>query len=306
MPRHTGPRFSVFSGHPEFSIFMEPTSPKFKTFINTNNLIFEASRLLKFGCESPIVGESQLKKLSLGSKFLRLDSKNLKIFEDFGKVEFMDIIEFYFGTVVKWISLFDEFHKLGRQEQITLLYSIWHIWMKFHKCSCTATFKKSGLKTGKSEQHVLRNTVMDREKAKMDTTWMSDYPQEYVAVYMKSQNIHESEITDSIIRLDPTDVELTYLFAQSCFEYAGKLFQGDIQQITDHFQQILANDLHNYYIVDQRNPRYFHRLAELMKVNNLIQKSKWESRPQRELNKVFNVLKIGFSHPEMFKDSQFC
>lgn len=298
------PKFSIFTGHSEFSSFFNPSSPRFKTFINLQKLVSEASRLLDYGSQTPLYGKSQLKKLAVGSKFLKLDTKNMKIFENFGKAEFMNIIEFYFVTVIKWMMLFDEFHKLDRSDQMTLLYSVWHVWMKFHKCCTTATFKKLNLKTC-PDQHVLRNTVMDRKKAKMDTEWMSDYPLEYVSVYMKSQNIHEIDITESILKLEPTDVELTFLFAQSCFEYAGKRFQGEILKITDHFQHILTNDLHSYYTEEQNNPRYLHRLAELMKVNNLIQRSKWESRPQRELNRVFNVLKIGFSHPEMFEDSQF-
>lgn len=129
----SGRRFSIFLAHPEFSIFLNSTSPQFKTFIDTKNLISEATRLLNFGSESPILSDSQLKKLSLGSKFLRLDSKNLKVFGNFGKVEFVDIIEFYFVSVIKWMLLFDEFHKLDRKDQLTLAFSIWHIWMKFHK-----------------------------------------------------------------------------------------------------------------------------------------------------------------------------
>lgn len=35
------------------------------------------------------------------------------------------------------------------------------------------------------------------------------------------------------------------------------------------------------------------------------QKGIWESRPKMELGRVFNVLKIEFSHPEMFEDSGY-
>ena len=88
---------------------------------------------------------------------------------------------------------------------------------------------------------------------------------------MLSQNMYDNAIINSIMKLDPTDIELTYMFAQLCFEYAGKRYPGEIQKITDHFQQILSNDLHDYYINDQKRERYFFRLNELMKVNNLIQ-----------------------------------
>ncbi|PIC24564.1 hypothetical protein B9Z55_017854 [Caenorhabditis nigoni] len=275
------------------------------TFIDVHKLVSEASRLLNSGCESPLIAENQLKKLTMGSNFLKLDAENVAFFGNFGKMEFVDIIEYYFVTVIKWMLRFDEFQKLGRNLQMTLLNSIWHVFMKFNKCSATAMFRKAN-KNSKPFQRVIRNVCMDWEKAKMDTTWMSDFPREYVGIYMRSQAIHEEEVIEQIEKLNPTDVELTFMFAQTCFQYAGSRFQGEIMNITDRFQQILANDLHKYYTVEMRNPRYLKRIADLMKVNNTIQRSIWEGRPQRELNRVFNVLKIGFSHPQMFEDSAFC
>ncbi|UMM32827.1 hypothetical protein L5515_006499 [Caenorhabditis briggsae] len=304
-PTKLNPTLASFIGRPEFLMFCDPQPSNSKTFIDVQNLLSEASRLLNMGCETPILAENQLKKLSLGAKFLKLDVENVKFLGRFGKDEFVDVIEFYFVSVIKWISRFDEFQKLERDLQMTLLNSIWHVFMRFHKCSATALFRKSNHNALPS-QKILRNVCMDRMKSCLDTTWMSDFPREYVGIYMKSQNIYEEDVIEQIEKLSPTDVELTYMFAQTCFQYAGNRFQGEILKITDRFQQILSDDLHVYYIVEQKNSRYFKRLAELMKVNNMIQKSVWESRPQRELNRVFNVLKIGFSHPEMFQDSPFC
>ncbi|EGT31120.1 hypothetical protein CAEBREN_19499 [Caenorhabditis brenneri] len=289
-----------FSGKPEFLMYRQSISSEFSSFIDLHNLIFEASRILNFGCESPIFAGSQLKKLSLGSKYLKLNTKNMKVFDKFGKIEFMDTIEFYFLSVIKWITYFDEFHKLDIKDQMSLLFSIWHVWMKFQKCCVTATFRKTNRNP---DEHILRNSVWDIKKARMDCTWISDYPKEYVAMYMQSQNIYEYEIMEEFVKLNPTDTELTFMFAQTCFEYAGKRFQGEILKITDGFQEVLSSDLHNYYVNERRNPRYIGRLTELMKLNNL--KSIWESRPQRELSKVFDVIKVRYSHPEMFEDSEF-
>ncbi|EFO95047.1 hypothetical protein CRE_09173 [Caenorhabditis remanei] len=298
------PSLTSFIGCPEFLLFCEPSPSNVRTFIDVQHLLSEASRLLNIGCESPVFANNQLKKMSFGANVLKLDLEDVKFFARFGKVEFVDIIEYYFLAVVKWIIRFDEFRKLDRSVQMTLLYSIWHVWMKFHKCSATAIFRKVN-QNAKSYQKILRNVCMDKDKARMDTAWLSDYPHEYVGVYMRSQNVHEADVIEQLEKLEPSDVELTYMFAQTCFQYAGNRFQGEIMKITDQFQQVLSDDLHDYYIEDQKNPRYFRRLAELMKVNNTIQKSIYAGRPQRELNRVFSVLKIGFSHPEMFADSMF-
>lgn len=297
-----------FTGQPEFLMFRDPSlSPSSsKSFIDVHKLIFEATRLLNYGCGTPVMANSQLKKLALGSNFLRLDTLNIRKIEKFGKTEFVDIVEFYFTSVLKWIVQFDEFQKLDKNLQMTLLYSFWLVWMKYHKCSSTADFRRNN-KNAKPTEMIMRNVCMDRSSGfdKLDTSWFSDYPHEYVAVYMNSQNIHEDEVIDALLKLNPTDMELTFMFAYACFEYTAKRYHGKIQGIMERFQQVISNDLHNYYVNERQNPRYIHRLTELTKVNNLVQKSIWESRPQRDLNKVFDVIKIGFSHPEMFQDSEF-
>lgn len=297
---------SSYLGRPEFLIFCDPQPFKQKTFVDIHSLLSEASRLLDSGCERPIFidNRSQLRKLSLGANLLKLDPDNIKFYSKFGRMEFIDVSEYYFLTVVKWIMRFDEFLMLERNVQTTLLYSIWHVWMKFQKCSATAMFRKTNIEA-RRHQKILRNVCMDRVESQFITSWMSDHPDEYVRVYIRSQHIHEADVIEHLEKLNPTDVELTFMFAQACFEYAGNRFQGDVMKITDRFQQILSDDLHLYYTEKRKNPRYFKRVAELMKVNNLMQKSIWASRPQRELNRVFNVIQIGFSHPEMFEDSAF-
>lgn len=137
--------------------------------------------------------------------------------------------------------------------------------------------------------------------------------------FLSAQACKEMDIVGTLHELDPTDLEITYLFAQLCFEYVGKRYQGDILRVAEQFQEILANDLHHYYVEEMNRPRYFQRLARLLKVNNAIQvnnfqfkkssyflqRAIWESRPKMELGRVFNVLKIEFSHPEMFEDSGY-
>lgn len=95
------------------------------------------------------------------------------------------------------------------------------------------------------------------------------------------------------------------MLVQLSFEYAGKRCQGEMLQLTDYFQQVLATDLHDYYVKELRMEKYFDRLAKLMKVNNAIQKKLWEQRPRIELAKVFDLIKLEFSHPEMFMDTGF-
>ncbi|PIC23885.1 hypothetical protein B9Z55_017425 [Caenorhabditis nigoni] len=67
----------------------------------------------------------------------------------------------------------------------------------------------------------------------VELTYM--FAKSYSLRYMKSQNIYEEDVIEQIEKLNPTDVELTYMFAQTCFQYAGNRFQGEIMSITDRF-----------------------------------------------------------------------
>ena len=76
---------------------------------------------------------------------------------------------------------------------------------------------------------------------------------------------------EPLMELQPTDIELTYMLCQLCFHYAGKKWQGEILEVTEKFQECLANDLHSYYVNELHMPRYVGRLNQMLKINNMIQ-----------------------------------
>ena len=83
--------------------------------------------------------------------------------------------------------------------------------------------------------------------------------------------IRLDDLTRAMIELEPTEVELSFMLGQLCLQYVGKRFQGEILHIGDKFQEMLANDLHDYYVNELKRPNYVTRLASMMKINNQIQ-----------------------------------
>ncbi|CCD74246.1 NR LBD domain-containing protein [Caenorhabditis elegans] len=296
--------FEAYVGRPEFLLFCDTDAPNSKVLIDVRYLLEEAGRLLNNGIITPIWAENQLKKLTQGFKHIKLDTDNIKKVETADQKEFMEMWEYYFITVTKWLMYFDEFQKLNRQIQMTMLQAIWHVFSKLHKYVATSAYQKATPRA-KPTEVIIKDVMMDIETVNFDCSWMSDYPTKDVFKFLSAQACKEMDIVGTLHELDPTDLEITYLFAQLCFEYVGKRYQGDILRVAEQFQEILANDLHHYYVEEMNRPRYFQRLARLLKVNNAIQRAIWESRPKMELGRVFNVLKIEFSHPEMFEDSGY-
>lgn len=138
---------------------------------------------------------------------------------------------------------------------------------------------------------------------KIDMTWCSKYTVEELKFFMDiNTEIRLDALTRAMIELEPSDVELSFMLGQLCFHHVGKMLQGKILKVAEKFQDILANDLHDYYINKLKMPYYMRRLSTMMKINNQVQREIAKNRDRTELAIVFDVFSLEFSHPEMFMD----
>uniref|UniRef100_A0A1I7V246 NR LBD domain-containing protein n=1 Tax=Caenorhabditis tropicalis TaxID=1561998 RepID=A0A1I7V246_9PELO len=294
--------FESFVGRPEMILFWDSEKPTFKTLIDVKFLVEEATKIFNQPSQSVYKSDSCLQRLSIGIK----ESRNE--FESINKITQEVVSEtwqYYFLTVARWLMHFDEFQKLGEDIKLKILESAWHIWATLDRHSATATYRRNNPEAPKTQIISRRGVLVDLKTAHFDSTWLSDYPSWQISYFLRQSSGDHFDIIGALIELQPTDMEMTFMLAQLSFEYAGKRCQGEIQKVTEHFQNVLANDLHKYYVEELKMVKYFDRLAKLMKINNAIQKNLWEHRPRMEVAKMFNIIKIEFSHPEMFKDSGF-
>lgn len=295
--------FQSFVGRPEMILFWDSEKPTHKTFIDVTHLIDEASRIFSQPVEMVHLAENRLKRLSIGLKVVRGAVKNYRFLETLNQKEVADTWQFYFLSVAKWLMHFTEFEALDINHKQTILQSMWHVWQVLDHHSLIAVHQKNNPNFPKTHTVTRRGVILDKGKVHFDATWLSDYPSKQVGSFLRSPSTYN--ISGALKTLEPTDMELTFMLAQLSFQYAGKRCQGEILGILDHFQSVLADDIHNYYTKELRMDNYFDRLAKLMKINNAIQKKIWEHRPRMELAKVFNLIKLDFSHPEMFRDSGY-
>ncbi|EGT35141.1 CBN-NHR-210 protein [Caenorhabditis brenneri] len=297
--------FECFVGRPEMILFWDPETPTtHKTYIDVNCLIEEASKIFKQPIENVHVTKSRLHRLSIGLKVVRGNVKNYRFVSKMTQKEVSDTWRFYFLAVAKWLTHFAEFDELDANVKLTILQSMWNIWSVLDHHSAGAIHRKNNPNAPKTQTVSRRGTMMDMSNVHFDATWLSDYPSRQISGFFRNP-FSPSNITETLMELQPTDMEMTFMLAQLSFEYAGKRCQGEIMNITEYFQSLLANDLHDYYMKELKMDNYFDRLAKLMKVNNAIQKKLWEARPRIELAKVFNLIRLEFSHPDMFKDTGF-
>lgn len=137
----------------------------------------------------------------------------------------------------------------------------------------------------------------------VDMSWCSKYTVQELQFFLDiPTEIRLDTLIRAMLDLDPTDVELSFMLGQLCFHYVGKRFQGEILQVSEKFQEILANDLHDYYNNQLKQPHYIKRLSQMMKINNQIQKEVYLNKAKTDLAIVFDIFCVEISHPELFVD----
>lgn len=296
-----------FLSRPHFIIFIEPPSYTDKNFIDCQYLIEKASHLLELGSEKPLFAKNNLQRLALGLNLVR-DTPNgagIQILTKLGKDEAMTYWEADFLAVARWLTYFDDFQQLPHAQQVLLLKSVWHVWGRLDKLSLTAVGRRQNL-VEQRQMMLGWNSACDPKTVDIDISWFTKYPKEQLVFFGFPDEMEEWLVGDALeplMELQPTDIELTYMLCQLCFHYAGKKYQGEILEVTEKFQEILANDLHNYYTNELNMPRYCGRLNQMLKINNMIQQDIWEKRAKQEIAKIFDVYCVEFSHPEMFEDA---
>ncbi|ULT92468.1 hypothetical protein L3Y34_009923 [Caenorhabditis briggsae] len=297
------PSLDQYLGKPHF-LFLSEKNPK-KTIIDLHRLLGEASKILNLGPAAPIFcGGNQLKKLSFGLKN-DFNLAKLKMAKRMTKSEIAGNWEHYVKKVATWLTHFDEYKKLSIGLQMKILQTIWHIWSRLEKLSTTAKYRRVSGKIKKTEVVVQNGVLIDIGDVDFDSSWLSDYPNEIVRGFLMHSSCDQFTVTDGLYALQLTDIELTYMLAQLCFQYAGNRYQGKIQEVCDRFLTVLSNDLHDYYVNEMDNPRYAQRLAKMMQLNNAIQQNIRCGRDRMHLVHTFGLLKLEFTHPEMFRDSGF-
>ncbi|EFP00089.1 CRE-NHR-210 protein [Caenorhabditis remanei] len=293
----------TFVGRPEMILFWDSQKPTHKTYIDVNYLIDEATRIFGNPVERVYLASNRLQRLSLGLNVVRGNVKNYRFVTELTQKEVSDTWQFYFLAVAKWLTHFTEFEELEMSVKLTILQYIWHIWSVLDHHSLVSVHQRNNPNAPRTQTVTRRGVMVDKTKVHFDSTWLSDYPSRQIGGFLRNPSSYN--VTGALVALQPTDVEMTFMLAQLSFEYAGKRCQGEVQKILERFQDLLADDIHQYYTKELRMHSYFGRLSKLMKVNNAIQKKIWEARPRMELAKIFNLIKLDFSHPEMFTDSGY-
>lgn len=238
----------TFVGRPTVAIFADRTNFKNRHFVNVYHLVAKASLLLDMGSPTPFESRlSQLEKLAMGGFTLPRKMRKLVYV---GETEAYSIWKFDFLTAARWLTHFDEFNKLESKLKMQLLQAIWHVFSRVQRHLRTSDLWRTHTK---HTVHLCQDMYIDKNHTEFDATWYSRYPFEQVRSFLHGigNECQSNNLRSMISKHKLTEVELTFMTAQLCFQYAENRFAGTtIAEVCESFQTILASDLHNYYLIN--------------------------------------------------------
>ncbi|EFO94919.1 CRE-NHR-56 protein [Caenorhabditis remanei] len=294
-----------FLGRPAFILSCEPERAcRVKTVIDVTFLINQAMDILKNGDTKRYFGRDSLENMSLKLQELKKTKTNLKLLKVLGLKETMFFWEQSFLSTATWLTHFEEFQQLPLNVKMQILKVSWILWARLDKLSRTADERRR--KTfGDSVYMIGEDVFLDVKDFEVDVSWCTNYSKEQLVYYLDCHHDeYFNKIVDLLIDLNPRDIELNYMLIEICLHYAGKKHQGDVLKFTDKLMEVISDNLHNYY-QSERISNYSSRLVKMMKIDNLIRRNLFERLERQEVAKVFNIMSVHFSHPDMFSDSGF-
>lgn len=296
---------ATFIGRPNFLIFcntLDSSPGPCKNVVDCNHLIDRATEILKNGSWKPFnPNMTSLEKISVEFENMRiLKSSELQFINHMGRDQTLLFWEQDMLNTAEWLTSFHEFNSLPITVQLTVVKSIWQTYGRFEKLAKTAEFRRKKLFQSDNLFVVGDEACLDCENTEMDVTWFTNYTYEQVAYFMDCfHNDIFRQIVKEFETLNPTTTELNFMLLQVCLQQAGKKLQGDVATVMDYLQEVISNQLHDYYLHNRNMPNYSARLTKMMKVNNLMRQDMRRQTEKTKLAITFDVFSVSFTHPEM-------
>lgn len=282
----------------------EKLPKKMWTYIDMGHLLEKAEYILRSKPEFDprTLKMSSLEKLTFGLKEARKNQQtHVSAMEKFGKEETCFLWESQLITATNWIMYFDEFRELPFHQKFDMLKCMWHVWGRLERLSMTAEMRVNGF-CGKRQFVVSHDSLIDYDNISCDLEWSTKYSKEELQCFLDAPTYHGEPLVDSFINICPSDTELVFLLCNLCLRLTGKKLGGEIEEITQRLQDVLADSMHKHYEKMEMS-RYAHRLAKLLTLSNDWLALMNKRRDRMHLAYILDAFHVEFSHPELFQYS---
>lgn len=109
---------------------------------------------------------------------------------------------------------------------------------------------------------------MNTDSVKWDFNWLSHFSPDQLRTFVGNTSAILCEsVTECMMEVQPTDEELCYILCVLCFYHIGNKIGGSMQKTTERLLNILADNLHEYYVEQKDATRYSYRLTKILKIS---------------------------------------
>ncbi|EFP08595.1 hypothetical protein CRE_01448 [Caenorhabditis remanei] len=245
------------------------------TFFDLSQILSDAEYILRKTpkLNKSLRSKSSLEKLAFGLREVRKSQimESIPEMRKIGKSETWNHWVNQMRRAGEWISHFEEFRELEHEEKMIILKSMWHLFARLERISMTAEMRRQKLCEDNDFVYGTEHRI-NYDRLEIERKWFSEASDQEVRYYIGPFQLFFGEtIIHSLMELCPSDVEVTFMLCNLCFHLTGQKLGGRIQEITDRLQDVLANDLHKYYLENDKYSRYSHRLTKLLNLNRQYQ-----------------------------------
>uniref|UniRef100_A0A1I7U1K7 NR LBD domain-containing protein n=1 Tax=Caenorhabditis tropicalis TaxID=1561998 RepID=A0A1I7U1K7_9PELO len=291
---------TVLGIHHFISFVFRPNASTNLPFVDTSALCDKAITLLL----NPVMikkprRSSNLEQLAQGlTEFQSEQKENLSEIVYMSHNDHIRDIERSMFAVANWLMRSDKIKKYDDKLKIMILQSTWFLWGRFERMVMTAKMR-ARKQCGKKQFVISPDALIDFEGMKSDISCWSSHTFDEMRFFFIHSELYYDKVIWDLMELQPNDVEITYLLCTICFQLVGKRFGGHVQEEIERLQDVLSNELHEYYIKNNRKI-YLLRLKQLMKVKENFLRLRNIRIDKYDIGGTFNLFNMAFSNPDFF------
>ncbi|CCD69578.1 Nuclear Hormone Receptor family [Caenorhabditis elegans] len=204
----------------------------------------------------------------------------------------------YMCAAAKWLSYSDRIRNLDDELKIQILQCIWFNWGRLERIATTAKMRNKR-KCGKKQFVFSNNILLDYDEMSSDLSFWSNYTFEEMKYFFIPTEMFYDEVICEMEEVQPDNMETTFIISLMCFHLTGKQFGGQVQEEMDQLQDLLSDELHEYYL-KKNMTMYSLRLKQLMKIKEKFLKLRYKRCEKYKIAGIFEAFHTNLSNPEFF------
>ncbi|EFP01752.1 hypothetical protein CRE_23395 [Caenorhabditis remanei] len=202
----------------------------------------------------------------------------------------------------EWLMYSEEFRMLPKHERLEIFKLVWAMWRRVERKTMSA--KIFGQRCLDEKILLLSNDKAGRvDDFSMDVSelWNSEHTT-ITNMFGEEINQFYQDLVKPYLKLNLSEIEVTFILCQLVWNYAGRRLQGQTQAAGEIFLEKISNNLNDYYRSIDRDitGNYAGRLTRMMSIVNNVLTLQLKQEKLMDMVFLFDMFNFKFSDPAFF------